>query len=257
MFVGGRGGSGEEMLVGRRGGDTEQEMVVAALAAACRSCKWCWAAAAALCSRVLVRGGGCRLPDGGDAVAQPRVRGAEGPAASSFGRGGFGGFGAAGGLGTASPQRGGQAEQDRREREENGGMNAASWNAHQSNPGVDARKAFFQLPWWRPLEGQLGDPGFIELAQALEDHLVVLGLGGLGERELEKLIPREEHGDGAVLGRMGGAEETAMVAVLHVLPIRDQHARGGAGLAEDFADHGEIEAERIRQAEPFGEAGRC
>ena len=34
-----------------------------------------------------------------------------------------------------------------------------------------------------------------------------------------------------------------------------KHARIGAGFAENFAQHREIEPERVAQAEPFGEPG--
>ena len=61
--------------------------------------------------------------------------------------------------------------------------------------------------------------------------------------------------DAAVLGGVGGGKEAGVIAVLHVLAVGLQHARVGAGLGKDFAQHGEIEPERVAQAETFGEAG--
>ena len=42
----------------------------------------------------------------------------------------------------------------------------------------------------------------------------------------------------------------------HVFTIGLQHAAVGAGLAEDFADSGEVKPHCISKAEAFGEAGR-
>ena len=45
-----------------------------------------------------------------------------------------------------------------------------------------------------------------------------------------------------------------MLAVLHVFAIGLQNARSGAGFGKNFAQHGEIEPERVAQAKTFRQA---
>jgi hypothetical protein len=39
-------------------------------------------------------------------------------------------------------------------------------------------------------EGELGDAGFVEVAETFGDHAVVLFLGGAGERQIEAEVAR-------------------------------------------------------------------
>ena len=47
-------------------------------------------------------------------------------------------------------------------------------------------------------EGELGDAGFIKIAQSFGDHPIVLFLGGAGERQLKSEFAREIQCDTAV-----------------------------------------------------------
>ena len=63
--------------------------------------------------------------------------------------------------------------------------------------------------------------------------------------------------DPAVFRGVRGGEETAVVAILHVFAVGLQDARGGAGLRENFAQHREIEPERVAQTQALRRARRC
>ena len=79
--------------------------------------------------------------------------------------------------------------------------------------------------------------------------------GRARERQIEPGVFCEVQGDPAVLGRVRGGEETGVIAVLHVFAIGLENARVGAGLGENFAQHGEIKPERGTEAEAFREPG--
>ena len=72
---------------------------------------------------------------------------------------------------------------------------------------------------------------------------------------LRSCFAAEAQGDAGVLGGVRGGEEAGVVAVLHVFAVGLEHARIGAGLGKDFAQHREIEPERVAEAEAFGESG--
>ena len=46
-----------------------------------------------------------------------------------------------------------------------------------------------------------------------------------------------------------------MLAILHVLAVGFENARVGTGLGKNFAEHREIETERIAERETFGKSG--
>ena len=102
------------------------------------------------------------------------------------------------------------------------------------------------------LKRQLGDSGFVQLAQTFRDHRVVLFLRCAREGKIEPKIFCELERDSAVFGGVRRREETTVIAVLHVFAVGLQNARRRAGLSEDFAQHREIEPERITQSETFG-----
>ena len=68
-------------------------------------------------------------------------------------------------------------------------------------------------------ERELGDAGFVEVAETFGDHAVVLFLGGARERQIETEIARELENDPAVFGCMRGGEKAATLAVLHVFAV--------------------------------------
>ena len=82
-----------------------------------------------------------------------------------------------------------------------------------------------------------------------------MGEGGFGEGEFEAGFFCEGEGDAGIFGGVGGGEVALVLAGLHVGAIGFEDAGIGAGLGEDFAEHGEIEAEGVAEAEAFGEAG--
>ena len=75
-------------------------------------------------------------------------------------------------------------------------------------------------------EGELGDAGFVEVAEAFGDHAVVLFLCGARERQIEAEIAREFEGDPAVFGGVRCGEKAAVLAVLHVFAVGFEYARG-------------------------------
>ena len=86
-------------------------------------------------------------------------------------------------------------------------------------------------------EGELGDAGFVEIAEAFGDHAVVLFLGRARERQIEANAAREREGNAAVLGGVGGGKKAAVLAILHVFAVGLEHARVRAGLRKNFAKH--------------------
>ena len=62
-------------------------------------------------------------------------------------------------------------------------------------------------------EGQLGDPRFIELAQAFRHHAIVLFLGRARERQVEAKAAPELERDPAILGRVRRGEKAGVVAI--------------------------------------------
>ena len=86
-------------------------------------------------------------------------------------------------------------------------------------------------------ERELGDAGFVEVAEAFGDHAVVLFLGCTRERQIETEIVREFERDSAVFRRMRGGEKAAVLAVLHVFAVGLEYARVRAGLRKNFAKH--------------------
>ena len=86
-------------------------------------------------------------------------------------------------------------------------------------------------------EGELGDAGFIELAEAFLDHAVVLFLGSVRERQIKTKLARECERDPAVFGGVRGGEKAAVLAVLHVFSVGFEHARVRTGLRENFSQH--------------------
>ena len=80
-----------------------------------------------------------------------------------------------------------------------------------------------------------------------------MGGGGGGEGEVEAGVPGEGEGNVAVLGGMVGTEESGVLALDHVIAIGLQDTAVGAGDAEDFGQHFEIQSEGGPEA--FGEPG--
>ena len=105
------------------------------------------------------------------------------------------------------------------------------------------------------LEGQLGHAGLVQFADALVDHLVELPLGGSGHREIQPLRLAKRQRDTGVLRRVRAGEVTFVVAVAHVLAVGLEHAGVGTGLGENLHDHVQVEAKRIGQSQPLGQAG--
>jgi len=83
------------------------------------------------------------------------------------------------------------------------------WRARR--PFLPARSAV--------LEGEFGDAGFVEFAEAELDHAAELFVGRGGQREIEFGVFGESEGDPAVLGGVRGAEEAGVFAVLHILTV--------------------------------------
>ena len=73
-------------------------------------------------------------------------------------------------------------------------------------------------------ERELGDAGFVELAEAFGDHAIVLFLGGARERQIEAEVAREIERDPAVFGGVSSGEKAAVLAVLHVFAVGFEHA---------------------------------
>jgi hypothetical protein len=86
-------------------------------------------------------------------------------------------------------------------------------------------------------KGELGDAGFVEVADVFLDHTVVLFLGGACERQIESEIAREFESDPAVFGGVCSGEKAAVLAILHVFAVGFEHARVRAGLRENLAKH--------------------
>jgi len=89
-------------------------------------------------------------------------------------------------------------------------------------------------------EGELGDAGFVEIAEAFGGHAVVLFLRRSRERQIETKGARERESNSAVFGGVGGGEKAAVLAVLHVFAISLEHVRVRAGLRENFSEHRKI-----------------
>ena len=75
-------------------------------------------------------------------------------------------------------------------------------------------------------ERELGDAGFVEVAEVFGDHAVVLCLCGAREWQIEAEIARELECDPAVLGGVRGGEKAATLVVLHVFAVGFEYARG-------------------------------
>ena len=65
-------------------------------------------------------------------------------------------------------------------------------------------------------KGQLGDAGFVQLAQTFCDHPVVLLFGHARQRKIKTEISREIERDAAVFRRVGRRKKATVFAVLHV-----------------------------------------
>ena len=76
-------------------------------------------------------------------------------------------------------------------------------------------------------EDELGDAGFVEVAEPFGDHAVVLALGCACERQIETEIAREFERDPLILGCVRGLDKAATLAVLHVFAVGFEYARGG------------------------------
>ena len=79
--------------------------------------------------------------------------------------------------------------------------------------------------------------------------------GGLGEGGVDACVCGEAERDAGIFGRVGGGEETVVVADDHVFGVGFEHARVGSGLAENVAEHFEVDPEGVADAEAFGECG--
>ena len=79
-------------------------------------------------------------------------------------------------------------------------------------------------------EGEFGDAGFVEVAEAFGDHAVVLVFGCARERQIETEFAREFERDPAVFGGVRGGEKATVLSVLHVFAVGFEHARVRAGL---------------------------
>ena len=86
-------------------------------------------------------------------------------------------------------------------------------------------------------ERELGDAGFVEIAEAFGGHAVVLFLRGLRERQVEAEIAREFERDPAVFRGVCSGEKAAVLAVLHVFSVGFEHARVRSGLRENLSQH--------------------
>ena len=60
-------------------------------------------------------------------------------------------------------------------------------------------------------EGELGNAGFVELAEVFRDHAVVLSLRRAGERQIEAQAAREFGRDATIFGRVGGGEKQLVI----------------------------------------------
>lgn len=103
-------------------------------------------------------------------------------------------------------------------------------------------------------EGEFGDAGFVEVAEAEGDHFLVLSLGGGVEGKVESDLLSDGGGDAAVFGGMFGAEPAVVLTRDHVGGVGFEDARVGAGLGEDLADEIKVVTESGGEAEAFGEA---
>jgi hypothetical protein len=86
-------------------------------------------------------------------------------------------------------------------------------------------------------ERKFGDTRFIELAQTLRDHALVLFLGRAREWKIKAELTRQLQCDAAVFGRVRSGKETPVVAILHIFAISLEDARVRAGLGKYFAEH--------------------
>ena len=75
-------------------------------------------------------------------------------------------------------------------------------------------------------EGELGDAGFVELPRPSVIMRVVLFLCGACQRQIETRIVCGFERDPVVLGCVRGAEEAAVLVVLHVFSVGFEYARG-------------------------------
>ena len=105
------------------------------------------------------------------------------------------------------------------------------------------------------LEGQFRNTGFVELAQTVFHHAIVLLLGGRRERQAEALRFAQFESNAGILGGMGGGKETSMVAFLHIFAIGSQHPGVRTGLGKNLAQRGEIQPQRLAQPQALGQAG--
>src|ERR1043166_2730155 len=89
-----------------------------------------------------------------------------------------------------------------------------------------------------PFEREFGNAGFVQFAKAILYHEVVLFLGRGGEREVQALLLSQLERNAGIFRGVGSGEKAGMVPVLHVLAVGLEDARVGAGLRENFAEHG-------------------
>ena len=84
-------------------------------------------------------------------------------------------------------------------------------------------------------EGELGDAGFIEVAEAFGDYVVVLFLCGAADRgrgcALAQVLSR------CPWRRARRGKKSAVLSVLPVFGIGFEHARVRAGLPKNFSQH--------------------
>src|ERR1043166_94609 len=103
-------------------------------------------------------------------------------------------------------------------------------------------------------EGQLGNAGLVQFAQAFFLHAVELFLGGRGEWRVDLLLFREVERNAGIFRRVCRGEEAGVLAVLHVFAVGREHTGIGAGLGKNFAQHGEVKPQRVAQRESLGES---
>ena len=121
-----------------------------------------------------------------------------------------------------------------------------------ATPACHSSFVIFSTP---SLKRQFRNPRLIQFTQPCLDHAVVLFRGGGGEGEIQVLRLGELEGDAGIFGGVRGGKKAGVVAVLHVLAVGLEHAGTRAGLREDFAEHGEVQAQGVAQAEAFGQGG--